>query len=148
MRIVPFVVAMSLLGPTAALAKDSHERHPKHVRHVEAKHANIEGRHATNARSRHATERYQLPSHDVRVIQDYYSTRYHRLPPGLQKKLYRTGQLPPGWQRKIHPLPLVVERRLAPVPHMYRRAMIGDQVVVYDPRTHVVVDVTPAFVYR
>jgi hypothetical protein len=78
---------------------------------------------------------------DVRVITDYYAPRYRSLPPGLQKKLYRTGHLPPGWERKIEPFPVVVERQLVPLPRGYRRGVIDGYAVVYDPGTRVIVDV-------
>ncbi len=82
---------------------------------------------------------------DVRVINDYYGRERRPLPPGLQKKLYRTGRLPPGWERKMQPLPVVVERQLIPLPPDYRRGFIDGQVVVYSPRTQVVVDVSAVF---
>jgi len=85
---------------------------------------------------------YFTPGH-VRVIHEYYAPRYRALPPGLQKKLYRTGQLPPGWQKRMQPFPVVVERQLAPLPPYYRRGVIDNYGVVYDPRRHVIVDVTP-----
>src|SRR5688500_15609930 len=47
---------------------------------------------------------------DVRLITGYYKPR--QLPPGLQKKLYRTGHLPPGWEKRYEPLPVVLERQL------------------------------------
>ena len=53
---------------------------------------------------------------DIVVISDYYAPRYKPLPPGLQKKLYRTGHLPPGWERKLEPFPVVIERQLVPLP--------------------------------
>jgi hypothetical protein len=57
---------------------------------------------------------------DRRVVRENDEPRYRRLPPGLQKKYNRTGQLPPGWQRKIQPLPSAVERRLMVLPREYR----------------------------
>ena len=51
-------------------------------------------------------------STDVTVLRDYYAPRYRNLPPGLQKKVARGGQLPPGWQKKFEPFPVEVERRL------------------------------------
>ena len=82
---------------------------------------------------------------DVRVITEYYVPRYRDLPPGLEKKLYRTGHLPPGWVRRIQPLPVVVEQQLVPIPAGYRRGFIDGAVVVYSPRTQVVVDVVAVF---
>jgi hypothetical protein len=57
---------------------------------------------------------------DRRVVREYYEPRYRRLPPGLQKKYSRTGELPPGWQRKIQQPPRAVERRLMVLPREYR----------------------------
>ena len=57
---------------------------------------------------------------DRRVVREDYEPQYRRLPPGLQKKYSRTGQLPPGWQRKIQPLPSAVDRRLMLLPREYR----------------------------
>ena len=82
---------------------------------------------------------------DVRVISEYYAPRYRRLPPGLAKKLYRTGHLPPGWERKIEPLPVVVERQLAPFPDGYQRGVIDGYVVAYSPNTRVIIDVVALF---
>jgi hypothetical protein len=79
----------------------------------------------------------------VQVIREYYGPQYRSLPPGLQKKLYRTGQLPPGWQKKVRPFPVVVERRLGPLPSYYRRGVIDNYAVVYDPRRNAIIDVAP-----
>ena len=91
-------------------------------------------------------EHYRFSPREVRVIRDYYAPRYRALPPGLQKKFYRTGQLPPGWQKKLRPLPVVVERRLVRVPRGYRRGVLDNYVVVVDPRRQLIVDVTPVYV--
>jgi len=85
---------------------------------------------------------------DVRVISEYYAPRYQRLPPGLAKKLARTGRLPPGWEKRIEPLPVVVERQLIPLPAGYRRGIIDRQAVIYVPRTLVVIDVAGLFTPR
>jgi len=79
----------------------------------------------------------------VQVIREYYGPQSRSLPPGLQKKLYRTGQLPPGWQKKVRPFPIVVERRLGPLPSYYRRGVMDNYAVVYDPRRNVIIDVAP-----
>ena len=92
----------------------------------------------------HAGNCYFQPR-EVRVIQEYYAPRYRDLPPGVEKRLYRTGSLPPGWERRMQPIPVVVERQLVPVPDGYRRGFIDGSVVVYSPRTHIVVDVVALF---
>jgi hypothetical protein len=82
---------------------------------------------------------------DLRVLTHHYGRRARALPPGLEKKLYRTGQLPPGWERKIKPLPLGTEMRLAPLPHDYRRGYIDGYAIVYDPATQMIVDIAVVF---
>ena len=82
---------------------------------------------------------------DRRVVREYYEPRYRRLPPGLQKKYYRTGHLPPGWQRKIQPLPWAIERRLTVLPRAYRRGVFDNHAVIYAPRTGVIIDATVLF---
>ena len=82
---------------------------------------------------------------EARLITEYYSPRYRNLPPGLEKKFYRTGHLPPGWEKRMQPFPVVVERQLAPVPIGYRRGFIDGYAVVYSPRTQVMVDVVATF---
>ena len=83
--------------------------------------------------------------HDVRVITEYYAPEYRRLPPGLAKKYYRTGQLPPGWQKKLQPFPIAVERQMVALPPEYRRGFIDGYAVVYNPRTQVVIDIVAIF---
>src|SRR4051812_48471897 len=61
---------------------------------------------------------------DVEIIRRHYAPRYRNLPPGLQKKYARTGQLPPGWQKRIEPFPATLERECAPLPAGYRRGVI------------------------
>jgi len=82
-----------------------------------------------------------FPPQDVRLIRDYYGPRTRTLPPGLAKKYERTGQLPRGWQKKIEPLPVAIERRMVVLPPEYRRGYVDGVVVVYSPRTQVVVDI-------
>lgn len=79
------------------------------------------------------------------VIREYYAPRYRSLPPGLQKKLRRTGRLPPGWAKKLEPLPVVLERELVVLPKGYRRGVIDGHAIIVDPRTHVIVDVAVLF---
>jgi hypothetical protein len=82
---------------------------------------------------------------DVRLIYEYYEPEYRRLPPGLAKKYYRTGQLPPGWQKKMQAFPVVVERQLVVLPPEYRRGIIDGYAVVYNPRTQVIIDIAAVF---
>ena len=82
---------------------------------------------------------------DVVILRDYYSPRYRHLPPGLQKKVARGGELPPGWRKKFEPFPADVDRRLAPLPAGYGRGVIDAHAVIYNSRTNVIVDVTALF---
>ena len=102
------------------------------------RHADQKG---TNKHAQIEAEVSYLPPHDVQIIREYYEPRSRSLPPGLAKKYRRTGQLPPGWQKKMASLPVAVERRLIVLPPEYRRGYIDGTVVVYSPRTQVVVDV-------
>lgn len=68
---------------------------------------------------------------DIEVVRRYYAPKYRNLPPGLQKKYARTGQLPPGWQKKMEPLPVVVERDCTPLPTGYRRGVFDGHAVIY-----------------
>jgi hypothetical protein len=115
--------AIALSVATPAEAKSGHKR-DKHDRVAEERVVHV-----------------GFAPYDVRVIREYYAPRYRRLPPGLQKKYMRTGQLPPGWQRRFEPLPLVVERRLVVLPHGYRRGIIEGHAIIFNPGTHVIVDV-------
>ena len=84
-------------------------------------------------------------THEVNVIREYYGPKYRNLPPGLEKKLVRTGQLPPGWQKKMQLFPVAVERQLVVLPPRYRRGVIDGHAVIYEPRTSVIVDLAVLF---
>lgn len=81
----------------------------------------------------------------VRVIREYYKPQHRTLPPGLQKKYARTGQLPPGWQKKMEPLPVAIEREMPRLPDGYRRGVIDGHAVVYSSRAGTIVDVAVVF---
>ena len=86
---------------------------------------------------------YRIPQPDVIVVRDYY--RGDRLPPGLARKLARGGSLPPGWQKRMRPVPVVINRRLGPLPYGYRRGFYDGAYVVYDSRRGVLVDFFASF---
>ena len=127
-------LALTVLSAATASAK------PKHW-HDDDKHWN---RHDDDRDERREANCY-FRHEDIRIIREYYEPRYRALPPGLAKKYYRTGHLPPGWEKKMEPVPVAVERRLVVLPPEYRRGYIDGSVVVYSPRTHVVVDVVALF---
>jgi hypothetical protein len=82
---------------------------------------------------------------DTQILREYYVPRHRNLPPGLQKKLQRTGQLPPGWQKRFEPFPATLERQLAALPVGYRRGVMDGHAVIFDDRTHVIFDVAVLF---
>ena len=83
---------------------------------------------------------------DRGYVQDYYR---HNLPPGLAKK----GKVPPGHAKRMargmgwppgvayEPLPLSLQRQLRPLPRGYARFIVGEDVVVVDMDSRVIVDV-------
>jgi hypothetical protein len=84
-------------------------------------------------------------THETQIIREHYAPRYRSLPPGLQKKLARTGKLPPGWQKKMEPFPVVLERQLVSLPAGYQRGVIDGNAVIYKPGTSVIIDATILF---
>ncbi len=91
----------------------------------------------------------RFSDHDRTLIHDYYEEyRKHGkgLPPGLAK---RHGDLPPGLAKRqklppglqYEPLPRDLDRRLAPLPSSYIRVRVGQDIVLMDGRTRVVLDV-------
>ena len=101
-----FAIVSSVLLSAPAWAQHWHEDgdHWK-------KHSKHEARDDDDREFDHRAESCYFEPRDVRVMSEYYAPRYRNLPPGLAKKLYRTGHLPPGWERKMEPLPVVVERQ-------------------------------------
>jgi hypothetical protein len=93
----------------------------------------------------HAAGTVTFASGDVVILRDYYAPRYRRLPPGLQKKVARGGELPPGWKKKFEPFPVEIEHRLPPLPTGYRRGVIDAHAVIFNTRTNVIVDVAVMF---
>ena len=89
--------------------------------------------------------RVAFSTREVEIIREYYAPRYAHLPPGLQKKLARTGKLPPGWQKKMEPFPAALTRRLPSLPDGYARGVIDGHAVIYVPGTSVAVDATVLF---
>jgi len=89
---------------------------------------------------------------DRDIIRQYFRGRYSNLPPGLAKRggdlppglkkhLERNGTLPPGLQKRLTPFPDDLNRRLPPLPAIYRRGSIGQDVVIVDTRTQRVLDI-------
>jgi hypothetical protein len=71
---------------------------------------------------------------------DRYEHR-RELPPGLERQLERNGRLPPGLEMKMHPVPEGACRRMPPLPEGFVRGYYGGHVIVYNPRTSIILDV-------
>lgn len=135
MKLTLCVLLASLLPASPAAAKHWHEDRKHSNKHSRAHDRDDDERAAT-----HGVNCFFGPR-DVRIVREYYEPRYRSLPPGLAKKFYRSGRLPPGWAKKMEPLPVAVERQLVALPPTYRRGYIDGVVVVYYPRTQVMIDV-------
>jgi hypothetical protein len=130
MRPLLLLVLAGLIASTAPASAKDHGRGNDHWKEKED----------DDDRGRH--QRYGeacFRDDDIRVIYEYYHPR--SLPPGLQKKLYRTGQLPPGWQKKIQPFPVVVERRLPPLCAGCARGYMDGYAIVYQPSSRAIIDI-------
>jgi hypothetical protein len=126
------VAVLMIVSAAPVVAQPPHAQKPN--KHVQARNNEL-------ARDYPVAAVDYLPPQDVRILREHYEPRYKSLPPGLAKKYARTGTLPPGWEKKIEPIPVAVERRLVTLPPEYRRGYIDGAVVIYSPRTQVVVDV-------
>ena len=135
MKKVLYVLIAWLLMTGVAVAGDAKKEHPK-----KKKDAGVERVSGTNV----AVHITFLPR-EVRLIRGYYGTRFQGLPPGLQKKYRRTGQLPPGWRKKMEPLPTAIERQLEVLPPEYSRGVIDGHAVIYKPGTQVIFDIAVLF---
>jgi hypothetical protein len=91
----------------------------------------------------------RIGNRDRAFIEDYYkkSAKHNKgLPPGLAK---RGGNLPPGLAKRDRlppglqgdPLPYDLEKQLARLPSSYVRVRIGQDIVLMDRKTRVVLDV-------
>jgi hypothetical protein len=136
-RLICATLAWLLLAGTVAFAAPSQGKSKKHS---QAEHAK-----SGDGSDVRVNARVVFSSGEITIIRDHYAPRYRNLPPGLQKKVARGGQLPPGWRKKFEPFPVVVERRLAVLPPNYRRGVIDGHAVIYNTKSNVVIDVTVLF---
>jgi len=135
-RLVCATIAAFLLLGTVATAAPSQGKSRKHARQDRVRYESDAVR---------ANVHVVFTSSEVTIIRNHYAPQYRNLPPGLQKKVARGGQLPPGWQKKFEPFPVVVEHRLPVLPPDYRRGVIDGHAVIYNTRSHVIVDVAVLF---
>jgi hypothetical protein len=92
---------------------------------------------------------------EVRIIHDWFSVpanlqglppglaKKDHLPPGLQRQLVRNGKLPSGLEKKIEPLPQALEVRLSPPPEGCRRIVISGNIILWNEKTSVILDIIP-----
>lgn len=138
-RLIGAILVGILLGGTVASGSAGQGRGKKNGGPDHAKHDNAKG--SEPRVSLHLV----FGKADVVILRDHYSPRYRNLPPGLQKKVARGGQLPPGWRKKFESFPDALESRLPPLPEGYRRGVIDGHAVIYNSRTNVIVDVAVLF---
>jgi len=99
------ILSCMLLLVTPALAKDKNKEHFAGDTSHPAKSQNAQP---------HSRESGQYSQSSIQdIIDSYYREQFHakkgkkngkkkkNIPPGLQKKLARGGELPPGWQKKV-----------------------------------------------
>ena len=136
-RLTCGVMVMFLVVGAASTAVASQGKGKKHGKPERASHV-VEG-------DTRVAVSVTFGSADVRVIRRHYEPRYRNLPPGLQKKVARGGELPPGWKKKLEPFPVGLERELPVLLSGYRRGVIDGHAVIYNSRTNVVIDVAVLF---
>lgn len=89
---------------------------------------------------------------DQKIIREYFrggqgglppglAKRGGKLPPGLRRHIEKNGTLPPGLQKKIEAFPVVLERRLSPLPSGVIRVSIGTDVIILDRTTNKILDI-------
>ncbi|MDH3310839.1 MAG: hypothetical protein OEM48_05670 [Gammaproteobacteria bacterium] len=97
----------------------------------------------------------RISDHDRSLIENYYKKSYHKkkgLPPGLAK---RDGNLPPGLAKRDKlppglrgdPLPYDLEENLSRLPSTHVRVRVGQDIVLMDRKTRVIIDVIYEIAY-
>lgn len=137
MKKVIYLGIAGLLAASVVSANDSKNDHAKGKKEVSAE--------RVDASATTVTVHAEFLPREVRIIREYYAPRYRNLPPGLEKKYRRTGQLPPGWQKKMEPFPLTLERQLQVLPAGYSRGVIDGHAVIYNQHTQVIADIAVLF---
>ena len=136
-RTIALTIAGLFLG-TVALGAD-HQRKPE--KHQDSTRPIVSGDHSGDPA---VAVSVSWGTRDIEMIRRHYAPTYRNLPPGLQKKYARTGQLPPGWQKKIEPFPASLEHECATLPAGYRRGVIDAHAVIYNSRG-TIIDVVVLF---
>lgn len=128
-RVLPLVLAGVVFSTVCAVSAEAGDRRSRRGRE--------------QVRQEYRYDRY-FRDRDVVVIREYYRPSYRALPPGLQRRYARSGQLPPGWARRMRPVPAYIGRDMRRVPRGYYRGVIDGRAVIYD-RRGVILDVAVLF---
>lgn len=94
---------------------------------------------------RREIERWFRIAHEVVDGEDGHRGRHKRLPPGLAKRetlppgLAKRDTLPPGLAKRD--LPSDLEHRLSRLPHGMRRSQVGNDIVLIEEATGLVIDI-------
>jgi hypothetical protein len=139
--LIAVTLGLALAAPSTALAQGRGRGHAHRADTADDYHGKHDDHHAV------VVDRDGY----VRVIHEYASggslppglARREALPPGLRRQLRENGALPPGLQKRLVPVPLVLVRRMPPVPSSYRRYFAGDDLIVIDTRTHRIAAIVP-----
>ncbi len=140
--------ALSIAVPPAVAGQGhGHDKKPAKVK--AEKHENK----AANKADKHSPAAAVVVDRDghIRVIREYAHAgslppglaKREALPPGLRAQLREHGTLPPGLRKRLVPVPAPLVVRLPGVPSYYTRYFIGDDLIVLDTRSNLVVVLVP-----
>lgn len=112
-------------------------------------HGNGHGEHGRERQGDRRESRLAFSYHDRDIIQNYFhryrsslppglAKRGGNLPPGLARQLRLRGTLPPGLEKRLHPFPVRLSRELPPLPHGYRRVLLGRRALIISTRNVVI----------
>ena len=136
-RLGIFVAAALLCGPAALSAQGR---------------GNGRDRDKVQARAPENAEIRVITREEERIVREWFGNpenlrglppglaKKEQLPPGLQRQLVRNGTLPPGLEKKIESVPSQLEIRLPRLPDGRRRIFIGNNLIVMDSATSMIVD--------
>lgn len=130
-------------GPAKAAEKGD-----KHADKHAGKHADKTAKHDAKSTAKHTAVVVDRDGH-VRVIRDYGRSgslppglaKRESLPPGLRQQLRERGTLPPGLRRHLIPVEGQFVTRLPRLPTHYTRYFVGDDLIVVDTRSNLVVTI-------
>lgn len=125
-----------------------HNGHGKSAEHAD-NHGNGHGEHGSDHLEGRSESRLAFSYHQRDVIRSYFrhyrsslppglAKRGGNLPPGLARQLRLRGTLPPGLEKRVHPFPSRLSRELPPLPHGYRRVLLGHNALILSTRNVVI----------